>query len=141
MRRERCDVGAVIPGMNAIAFTREVRAHLGEPRRMRVQPGFGRPARRCDNRLTSVQSGRINASFLARSHGPFAMTNDLVAGFWLIQVKSMDDAIGWMKRAPFDGGAEIEIREVFDTEDFGEALTPELRDQENRLRAQQVGRK
>ena len=64
------------------------------------------------------------------------MTNDLVAGFWLIQVKSLDEAIGWMKRAPFDGGAEIEIRQVFDTEDFGEALTPELREQETRLRAQ-----
>ena len=70
------------------------------------------------------------------SHGPFAVTSDLVAGFWLIQVKSLDEAIDWMKRAPFDGGAEIEIRQVFDTEDFGEALTPELREQENRLRAQ-----
>ena len=58
------------------------------------------------------------------------MTNDLVAGFWLIQVESLDEAIDWMKRAPFDGGAEIEIRQVFDAEDFGEALTPELREQE-----------
>ena len=64
------------------------------------------------------------------------MTGDLVAGFWLIQVKSRDEAIEWMKRAPFDGGSEIEIRQVFDTEDFGEALTPELREQEHRLRAQ-----
>jgi glutathione S-transferase len=70
------------------------------------------------------------------SHGPFAVTNDLVCGFWLIQVTSRDEAIEWMKRAPFDGGAEIEIRQVFDTEDFGEALTPELREQEERLRAQ-----
>jgi len=70
------------------------------------------------------------------SRGPFAVTNDLVAGFWLIQVKSRDEAIEWMKRAPFDGGAEIEIRQVFDAEDFGEALTPELREQEERLRAQ-----
>ena len=68
--------------------------------------------------------------------GPFAATNELVAGFWLIQVKSRDEAIEWMKRAPFDGGSEIEIRQVFDTEDFGEALTPELREQEERLRAQ-----
>ncbi len=74
------------------------------------------------------------------SHGPFAVTNDLVAGFWLIQVKSLDEAIDWMKRAPFDGGAEIEIRQIFDAEDFGEALTPELREQEERLRAQ-VGKK
>jgi hypothetical protein len=70
------------------------------------------------------------------SKGPFAVTNDLVAGFWLIQVKSRDEAVEWMKRAPFDGGAEVEIRQVFDTEDFGEALTPELREQEARLRAQ-----
>jgi len=70
------------------------------------------------------------------SHGPFAVTSDLIAGFWLIQVKSRDEAIEWMKRAPFDGGSQIEIRQVFDTEDFGEALTPELREQEERLRAQ-----
>jgi hypothetical protein len=70
------------------------------------------------------------------SHGPFPATSDLIAGFWLIQVKSRDEAIEWMKRAPFDGGAEIEIRQVFDAEDFGEALTPELREQEERLRAQ-----
>jgi hypothetical protein len=68
--------------------------------------------------------------------GPFGATRELVAGFWLIQVKSRDEAIEWMKRAPFDGGSEIEIRQVFDAEDFGEALTPELREQEQRLRAQ-----
>jgi len=70
------------------------------------------------------------------TRGPFGATGELVAGFWLIQVKSPDEAVEWMKRAPFDGGAEIEIRQVFDAEDFGEALTPELRDQEIRLRAQ-----
>jgi hypothetical protein len=72
----------------------------------------------------------------AVSRGPFNLTNDLVSGFWLIQTKSLDEAVDWMKRAPFDGGAEIEIRQVFSTEDFGEALTPELREQEARLRAQ-----
>jgi hypothetical protein len=72
----------------------------------------------------------------AITHGPFPVTSHLVAGFWLIQVKSLDEAIDWMRRAPFDGGAEIEIRQVFDAEDFGEALTPELREQETRLRAQ-----
>ena len=70
------------------------------------------------------------------SRGPFKLSNELVCGFWLIQTKSLDEAIDWMKRAPFDGGAEIEIRQVFATEDFGEALTPELREQEERLRAQ-----
>jgi hypothetical protein len=72
----------------------------------------------------------------AVSRGPFDLTRDLVSGFWLIQTKSLDEAIDWMKRAPFDGGAEIEIRQVFSAEDFGEALTPELREQEARLRAQ-----
>jgi hypothetical protein len=74
------------------------------------------------------------------SRGPFNLTGDLVSGFWLIQTTSLDEAIDWMKRAPFDGGAEIEIRQVFSAEDFGEALTPELREQEERLRAQ-VGKK
>jgi hypothetical protein len=68
--------------------------------------------------------------------GPFPLTSDLVAGFWLIKAKSLDEAISWMKRAPFDGGDEIEIRQVFSAEDFGEALTPELREQEERLRAE-----
>jgi hypothetical protein len=75
------------------------------------------------------------------TNGPFAGTDDLVAGFWLIQVKSRDEAIEWMKRAPFDGGSEIEIRQVFSPEDFGDALTPELREQEDRLRAQAANRK
>jgi hypothetical protein len=70
------------------------------------------------------------------SRGPFDLTGDLVAGFWLIKTKSLDEAIDWMRRAPFDGGAEIEIRQVFSPEDFGEALTPELRENETRLRAQ-----
>jgi hypothetical protein len=70
------------------------------------------------------------------SRGPFALSNDLVAGFWLINAKSLDEAIAWMKRAPFADGDEIEIRQVFAAEDFGEALTPELREQEERLRAE-----
>ena len=86
----------------------------------------------------SSKGARIKYSGKERTvtKGPFGGTGDLVSGFWLIQVKSRDEAIEWMKRAPFDGGSEIEIRQVFDAEDFGEALTPELRDQEQRLRAQ-----
>jgi hypothetical protein len=68
--------------------------------------------------------------------GPFAETKELIAGFWLWQVRSMDEAIEWLKRAPFDEGAEGEIRPVFEADDFGEAFTPELREQEERLRAQ-----
>jgi len=85
----------------------------------------------------SSKGARIKYSSKQRTvtPGPFSGTSDLVAGFWLIQVRSQDEAIEWMKRAPFDGGSEIEIRQVFDAEDFGEALTPELREQETRLRA------
>jgi hypothetical protein len=74
--------------------------------------------------------------------GPFTEAKELIAGFWLIQVKSKQEAIDWVKRVPFVGGvdpgteAEIEIRQVFEAEDFGPALTPELREQEERLRAQ-----
>jgi len=73
--------------------------------------------------------------------GPFAETKELVAGFWLWQVKSMDEAVEWLKRAPFGGGMEVEIRQVFETEDFGPVLTPELREQEERLRRQAAARK
>jgi len=68
--------------------------------------------------------------------GPFAETKELIAGFWIWQVKSMDEAVEWLKRAPFDGGAEVEIRPIFEADDFGKEFTPELRAQEERLRAQ-----
>jgi hypothetical protein len=70
--------------------------------------------------------------------GPFTETKELIAGFWLIQVTSKEEAIEWVKRCPnpLDGEAEIEIRQVFEAEDFGAEFTPELRDQEQRLRAQ-----
>jgi hypothetical protein len=67
--------------------------------------------------------------------GPFTETQELIAGFWLWQVKSLDEAIEWLKRAPFKEG-EVEIRQVFEAEDFGDAFTPELREQEARVRAQ-----
>ena len=72
--------------------------------------------------------------------GPFAETKELVAGFWIIQVKSKQEAVEWMKRAPFQEG-EIEIRQVFETEDFGPEMTPELREAEEKLRAKTAGRK
>ena len=70
--------------------------------------------------------------------GPFAETKELIAGYWLIQVKSREDAIEWMKRCPNPGPgeSEIEIRQVFEEEDFGDEFTPELREQEQRIRAQ-----
>jgi hypothetical protein len=72
--------------------------------------------------------------------GPFAETKELVAGYWLWKVKSMDEAVEWLKKAPFDQGAEVEIRPIFEADDFGEAFTPELRDQEERIRAKVEGR-
>jgi len=72
--------------------------------------------------------------------GPFSETKELVAGFWLWQVKSLDEAIEWVKRAPFEEGDVIEIRPVFEAEDFGAEYTPELREQEERLRAEVAAR-
>jgi hypothetical protein len=68
--------------------------------------------------------------------GPFAETKELVAGFWIWQVKSVEEAVEWLKRAPFDGGEEVEIRPVFEPDDFGKEYTPELRARDERLRAQ-----
>jgi hypothetical protein len=73
--------------------------------------------------------------------GPFTESKELIAGFWLWQVRSMEEAVEWLKRSPFDGGTEIEIRQVFEADDFGAELTPELREQEARLRKQSASRK
>src|SRR5215831_7448389 len=78
---------------------------------------------------------KFNGDKRSVTDGPFTETKELIAGFWLWQVRSMDEAVEWLKRAPFDGGAEVEIRRVFEAEDFGENFTPELREQEERLRA------
>jgi hypothetical protein len=72
--------------------------------------------------------------------GPFPETKELLAGFWIFKVKSKEEAIEWVKKAPFDGGTEIEIRQVFEAEDFGPALTPELKESEDRMRAKLAGR-
>ena len=68
--------------------------------------------------------------------GPFAESKELVAGYWIWQVRSIDEAVEWLKRAPFDGGVEVTIRPIFAPEDFGKELTPELRAKEERLRAE-----
>ena len=67
--------------------------------------------------------------------GPFTETKELIAGYWIWQVRSMEEAVEWLKRATFGGGAEVEIRPVFEAEDFGAEFTPELREQEDRVRA------
>jgi hypothetical protein len=92
----------------------------------------------------SSKGARVRFSGSKRTvvDGPFAETEQLVAGFWLIQVNSREEAIEWAKRIPNpDGGdSEVEIRQVFEADDFGPELTPELREQENRLRAQVANR-
>jgi hypothetical protein len=72
--------------------------------------------------------------------GPFAETKELIAGFWLWQVRSIEEAVEWLKRSPFGPGAKVEIRPVFEPEDFAANLTPEIREQEERLR-NQIGEK
>jgi hypothetical protein len=92
----------------------------------------------------SSRGARVKFSGSARTvvDGPFPETKELVAGFWLIQVKSKEEAIEWVKRCPnpTGGESEIEIRQVFEAEDFGAELTPELREQEERLRAEVASR-
>ena len=73
--------------------------------------------------------------------GPFAETKELVAGFWLWKVKSMEEAINWLKRAPFTDGEVVEIRQLHEMEDFGDAATPEIRDREERLRREAASKK
>ena len=88
----------------------------------------------------SSKGARVKFSGATRSvvDGPFAETKELIAGYWMWQVKSREEAIAWVKRCPnpFDCDSEIEIRQVFEAEDFGAEFTPELREQEERLRAQ-----
>jgi len=88
----------------------------------------------------SSKGKRVKFSGKDRSviDGPFAEAKELIAGYWLIQIKSIDEAIEWVKRCPnpLEGESEIEIRQVFEAEDFGDEFTPELREQEDRIRAQ-----
>jgi hypothetical protein len=73
--------------------------------------------------------------------GPFTEAKEIVAGYWIWECSSREEALEWLKRAPFGGGIEIELRPIFETEDFGEQLTPELREANRRLREQTVSRK
>ena len=89
--------------------------------------------------LKPTSSGkRVKFSGSSRTviDGPFTESKEIIAGFWLWQVRSMEEAVEWLKRAPFDGGAEIEIRPVYEMEDFGDAISPEARAQEERIREQ-----
>ncbi len=115
--------------------TQEILAEMGKFNEQLVKAGVMLAA---DGLHPSSKGKRVRFAGRERTviDGPFAETKELIAGFWLWQVRSMDEAVEWLKRAPFDGGTEVEIRPVFEPDDFGEALTPELRQQEERLRAQ-----
>jgi hypothetical protein len=91
----------------------------------------------------SSKGKRVRFSGASRAvvDGPFTETKELIAGFWIWQVQSMDEAVEWLKRAPFDGGTELEIRPIFESDDFGKEFTPELRAQEDRLRAEMAGKR
>lgn len=93
----------------------------------------------------SSRGARVRFSGKNRSvvDGPFAETKELIAGFWIIQVKSREEAIEWVKRCPnpMESESEIEIRQIFDPEDFGEALTPELREREAKMAEQMAANK
>jgi hypothetical protein len=89
----------------------------------------------------SSKGARVRFSGEERTviEGPFALSEGLVSGFWLWQVASMEEAVEWLKRAPFDGGTEVELRRVYEAADFGEAFSPDLREQEEHIR-KQLGR-
>jgi hypothetical protein len=96
-----------------------------------------------DGLLASSKGKRVRFSGEKRTviDGPFTETKELIAGYWMWQVRSMDEAVEWLKRAPFDGGTEVEIRPVFEAADLGENFTPELRERDERLREQIAGKK
>jgi hypothetical protein len=91
----------------------------------------------------SSKGARVRFSDRQRTviDGPFSETKELVAGFWLWQVRSREEALEWLKRAPFRDGEEVELRQVFEAEDFGAEFTPELREQEKRLIAEMDAKK
>jgi hypothetical protein len=91
---------------------------------------------------TSAKGARVKFEGAKRTvtDGPFAETKELIAGYWMWQVKSKEEAIEWLKRAPFRDGEEVEIRQVFEMDDFGDQFTPELREQEERIREQAAGK-
>jgi hypothetical protein len=91
----------------------------------------------------SSKGARVRFSGQKRTviDGPFVETKELVGGFWVWQVKSKEEAIEWLKRAPFDGGTEVEIRQVFETDEFTPVLTPEIKERGERLRSELAGKR
>ena len=113
--------------------TRELLADMGKFNEELVKAGIMLEG---EGLQASSKGARVKFSGGKRTviDGPFAESKELVAGFWIWQVKSLDEAIEWLKRAPFED-TEVEIRQIFEAEDFGPEFTPELREQEDRVRA------
>jgi hypothetical protein len=118
----------------------EILTKMGEYNEQLVKAGVMLAA---DGLQASSNGKRVKFSGEKRTviDGPFTETKELIAGYWMWQVRSMDEAVEWLKRAPFDGGTEVEIRPVFEACDFGENLTPESKERERRLREQLAGKK
>jgi hypothetical protein len=119
--------------------TTEILAEMGKYNEQLVKAGVMQAG---EGLHPSTKGKRVRFSGSQRTviDGPFAETKELIAGFWIWKVQSMDEAVEWLKKAPFGGGMEIEIRPIFEAEDFGNELTPELREREERLRTQIASR-
>jgi hypothetical protein len=119
--------------------TTEILAEMGKYNEQLVKAGVMQAG---EGLHPSLKGKRVKFSGSQRTviDGPFAETKELIAGFWIWKVQSMDEAVEWLKKAPFGGGMEIEIRPIFEAEDFGRELTPELREREERLREQIASR-
>lgn len=115
--------------------TRELLSEMGKFNEELVKAGVLLAA---DGLHPTSKGKRVRFSGQQRTviDGPFAETKELVAGYWVWQVKSIEEAVEWLKRAPFDGGTEVEIRPVFEVADFGAEATPEIRERGERVRAQ-----
>jgi hypothetical protein len=119
--------------------TTEILAEMGKYNEQLVKAGVMQAG---EGLHPSSKGKRVKFSGSQRTviDGPFAETKELIAGFWIWKVQSMDEAVEWLKKAPFGGGMEIEIRPIFEAEDFGNELTPELREREERMRTQIASR-
>jgi hypothetical protein len=113
----------------------ELLAKMGQYNEQLVKAGIMLAA---DGLQPTSKGKRIRFSGTSRTviDGPFTEAKELIAGYWLWQVRSMDEAVEWLKRAPFDGGTEVEIRPVYEASDLGENFTQELRERDHRLREQ-----